>query len=373
MTETNISLAGVIAGDTSISVVEKEGSGLLYRGYAIEELAKMASFEEVAYLLIYGQLPNKAQLQEYCQKLISLRDLPLELTQILEILPPNSNPMDILRTICSVLGSLEPENLTHNSFEIANRLLALFPGALFYWYHYHQNKTRISTVLCKSTTTAGYFLELLHQEAIDNLQTKALDVSLILYAEHELNASTFAARVTASTLSDFYSCICSAIGTLRGPLHGGANEEALKLLLSFGNSQDAVSGVKNMLAQKKLIMGFGHRVYKKHDPRSDIIKNFAQQLAENVNETHIFETAETIEKVMWDEKSLFPNLDFYSAVSYYCCRIPINLYTPLFVISRTTGWTAHILEQRQNNKLIRPLANYVGPNLTPLIKIENRV
>lgn len=369
--ETHIGLAGVVAGKTAISLVGEEGIGLQYRGYSIEDLAQNASFEEVAYLLIYGKLPTEAQLNNYQKKLISLRSLPESLKKILEEIPRSSHPMDVLRTGCSALGSIEPESKESTQTQIANRLIALFPAMLTYWHHYQQNHKRIDTQL-EDATTAAYFLHLLHGKTANPEHIRALDVSFILYAEHEFNASTFAARVTAATLSDFYSAICSAIGTLRGPLHGGANEEALKNILKFKTPDEAESGIKQMLEQKKLIMGFGHRVYKILDPRSPIIKTWAKKLAENQSEKAIFSVAERIEQVMDQKKKLFPNLDFYSACVYHFCGIPIDMFTPLFVFSRTSGWAAHIMEQRADNKLIRPISEYIGPGTQKFIPIKNR-
>lgn len=364
-------LAGVIAGQTAISTVSKEGVGLSYRGYTIEDLAQYASFEEVAYLLIYGTLPNRIQLANYIEKLIQLRVLPRTLTETLEKLPISTNPMDVLRTGCSVLGILEPEDSQHSGAAIADRLLALFPAMLMYWYHFQKHQKQIAT-LSDIPNLGAYFLYLLKQQSAVPLHAEALNVSLILYAEHEYNASTFAARVTVATLADFYSGICSAIGTLRGPLHGGANEEALTLISQFKNPQSAEQNVKKMLSEKKLIMGFGHRVYKDHDPRSNIIKVWAKKLAENHPEGYLFAVAEKIEQVLWEEKKLFPNLDFYSALVYHYCGIPKIFFTPLFVCSRITGWAAHILEQRADNKIIRPLAEYIGPPLKSYVNIEQR-
>lgn len=364
-------LAGVTAGSTAICTVGKEGKGLTYRGYSIDDLAAHATFEEVAFLLIHGHLPTQKELTDYQKKLMSLRKLPAALYQVLELIPANAHPMDVLRTGCSALGTMEQESAQNNQFQIADRLLACFPGMLTYWYHYHKDNKKIDTVT-DDPSLAGYFLHLLHGKKPDELIRRAVDVSLILYAEHEYNASTFAARVTAATLSDVYSAITSAIGTLRGPLHGGANEEAMKLIEKFKSPEDAVKGLHEMLAQKKLIMGFGHRVYTISDPRSDIIKAWSKKLAGAAGQQVLFQVSEVIETVMWDEKKLFPNLDFYSASTYHLCGIPTEFFTPVFVISRISGWMAHVIEQRANNKLIRPAADYIGPEPLKYIPIEKR-
>ena len=353
-------LAGVIAGQSAISMVGHEETGLHYRGYEIHDLAHHATFEAVAYLLIYGELPTKKQLSDYQQTLIGLRQLPILLKAVLEKIPAATHPMDVLRTGCSFLGTLEPENKSHTQIDIANRLIACFPGMLMYWFHFQHHHQKIETNL-SDTTLGEYFLHLLHGKKPDALQAKTVNLSLILYAEHEFNASTFAARVTAATLSDFYSCIGSAIGTLRGPLHGGANEEALKLILQFTSPTEAEKKLLSMLAEKKLIMGFGHRVYKFGDPRSDIIKAASHELSQATQDNVIYAVSEIVENVMKREKKMFPNLDFYSASAYHFCGIPVELFTPIFVFARTAGWSAHIMEQRANNKLIRPLSEYTGP------------
>jgi 2-methylcitrate synthase len=364
-------LAGIVAGETTISTVGKTGIGLTYRGYDIQDLAEYASFEEVAYLMLYGKLPNQTELTTYQQQLIALRTLPADLKIILEHLDGQAHPMDILRTGCSVLGVLEPESATHDQYAIANRLLACFPAILLYWYHYHQHSQRIETVT-DDESTAGYFLHLLHGTPPEELQRQALNVSLILYTEHEFNASTFAARIAASTRSDLYSAITAAISTLKGPLHGGANEAAMALIQQFQTPEQAEQGVLSLLAQRQVVMGFGHRVYRLSDPRSDVIKPWSQRLAKHNEDLQLYEVSERIEQVMQRERKLFPNLDFYSASLYHFCGIPTELFTPLFVLARTAGWAAHVFEQRSNNKLIRPDADYRGPDPRPYVPLSER-
>ncbi|MFC4779473.1 2-methylcitrate synthase [Paenibacillus sp. GCM10023252] len=366
-------LADITAGRTAISTVGKEGRGLTYRGYSIQDLAARATFEETAYLLIYGQLPNEAQLTAYRSRLAGLRKLPGGLLKILEQLPAKTHPMDVLRTGISALAAFEPEEEGRGQAELAERLLACSPSILLYWHHYKTSGNRISTDSGEDEGAAGYFLRLLHGRVPSELHERAMDVSLILYAEHEFNASTFAARVTASTLSDFYSAVTTGIGTLRGSLHGGANEWAMDLIEKFDNPEEAERGIVQLLAQKRLIMGFGHRVYSISDPRSDIIKRWSKRLAEEAGEFKLYEVSERIERVMMREKKLFANLDFYSASAYYSLGIPTRFFTPIFVLSRISGWSAHIMEQRDNNRLIRPTADYSGPDPLPWLPLEQRL
>lgn len=364
-------LAGVVAGQSAIATVGQGGEGLHYRGYSIEDLSKYACFEEVAYLLHYGHLPTQKELDKYLNTLANLRALPAGLKTVLELIPKNSHPMDVLRTGCSMLGTLEPEVNFSQQYAIADRLLALFPGMLCYWYHYHFHGVKINE-LTDEPTIGGHFLRLLHGKKPDPLVCEMMNVSLILYAEHEFNASTFAARVTAATLSDFYSAITSAIGTLRGSLHGGANEAAMELLEPFHSPDEAEIRLMAMLADKAKIMGFGHRVYKDCDPRSAIIQAYSKRLGEALKDLTLYNVSERVEAVMRREKKLFPNLDFYSASAYHYAGIPTPLFTPVFVISRITGWSAHVFEQRADNRLIRPSSEYTGPNPRPFIAIAAR-
>ena len=364
-------LAGVNAGRSAIATVGLAGKGLNYRGYSIDDLAEYASFEEVAYLLHYGQLPTGQELKQYTNKLVELRTLPESLKTVLKLTPKNTHPMDVLRTACSFLGTIEPETNFSQQYEIADRLLALFPGMMCYWYAYHFQGKEISGY-SDENTIGGHFLALLHGKKPSTIDVEMMNVSLILYAEHEFNASTFAARVTAATLSDFYSAITSAIGTLRGPLHGGANEAAMELIERFKTTDEAETELRKMLANKDKIMGFGHRVYTTCDPRSDIIKKWSFRLGEEKKNLGLYHISERIEEVMWSEKKLFPNLDFYSASAYHYCDIPTLLFTPIFVMSRTSGWSAHIFEQRADNKLIRPTSEYIGPESRAFPAIETR-
>ena len=364
-------LEGIIAGQTAISTVGKEHVGLTYRGYSIEDLAEKSTFEEVAHLLLYDHLPNQVELDAFRTRLLTRRGLPPGLRAVLEQLPAAAHPMDVLRTGCSALGAMEPETGDNGPYQVAERLLACFPSMLLYWHHYHTCGERVST---RSTeqSLAGHFLHLLHGPSPD-LQRRAMDASLILYAEHEFNASTFSARVTTSTLADFYSAITSAIGTLRGPLHGGANEEAMRLISRYATPEEAETAVRALLTAGEKIMGFGHRVYKKQlDPRSPIIQQWAHRLAEASGDTTLYRVSERIERLVREEKGLYPNLDFYSASAYHLCGIPTLMFTPLFVFARIAGWSAHSIEQRSANRIFRPVAAYVGPEPRAYVPLEQR-
>lgn len=352
-------LTGIVAGDSAICLCNAEDENLLYRGYPIDELANHASFEEVAWLLLRGKPPTKDELTSYKKHLKGLRNLPQALKNILETIPPTANMMDVLRTGCSALGTIEPESPQKPQYAIADRLIACLPSILLYWYQFHKTGKQLSFDSGEDSL-AGQILFLITGKAPSDLQRRCLDISLILYAEHEFNASTFTVRTIASTLSDFYSAICGGIGALRGPLHGGANEWAMTMLSEFKTPEEADRAIHSMLTEKKLIMGFGHRVYTTSDPRSAIIKKWAEKLSHTAPDGYLFSIAERIEKIMWDEKRLFPNLDFYSALAYHYCDIPTAMFTPLFVMSRISGWSAHLMEQRGNNKLIRPISNYTG-------------
>jgi 2-methylcitrate synthase len=364
-------LEGIIAGQTRLSTVGMDGVGLTYLGYAIEDLAEQAEFEEVAYLLIYGELPSPNDLQEFKSRLASQRGLPPRLQAVLEQLPASTHPMDVLRTGCSVLGSLEPEADFSGQFHAAERLLACMPSVLVYWHRFQTTGERID-FKTGANSIAGHFLHLLHGQPASELHQRAMDVALILYAEHEFNASTFTARIVASTLSDFYSAITAGIGALRGPLHGGANEAAMELIDRFQDPSSAETSLLEMLGRKQKIMGFGHRVYKKCDPRSDIIQGWSKKLCEASGDERIYPVSERIEQVMRREKGMFPNLDFYSASAFRCLGIPTAMFTPIFVFSRISGWAAHIFEQRADNRLIRPAADYIGPAARSWVPIDAR-
>ncbi len=364
-------LRGVSAGETSIATVGKEGHGLTYRGYRIEDLAANATFEEVAYMLVYGALPNRAQLDAYKARLQSLRGLPTEVKEVLELIPRSTHPMDVMRTGCSMLGNIEPEVDFSQQLHAADRLLAALPSIMAYWYRFSHDGIRITTTV-GDDTVAGHILAMLLDGSAVAEHRRAMDTSLILYAEHEFNASTFTARVCAATLSDFYSCITGAIGTLRGPLHGGANEAAMELIQKFATAEQAEAGLREILAKKGKVMGFGHAVYRTSDPRNAVNKAWSLKLSAGHPRAHLYAVSERIEKTMWDEKKLFANADFFSASMYHFMGIPTPLFTPLFVCSRITGWSAHVMEQRANNKLIRPAADYVGPSERDFPALDQR-
>jgi 2-methylcitrate synthase len=364
-------LAGVIAGRTAVSAVGQAENDLTYRGYSIRELAEQTTFEEVAHLLLYGELPNRSQLEEFTLRLRRQRSLPPALATVLEQLPRSAHPMDVLRTGCSALGCLEPELAFEQQHKVTERLLSTLPAMLLHWHHVHHSGKRIESDDSEASL-AGHFLKQLHGKSPRDEESRALDVAFILYAEHEFNASTFTARVAASTLSDLYSAITAAIGTLRGPLHGGANEAAMALIERFADPDHAERGVHDMLARKETVMGFGHRVYKHGDPRSDIIKGWAQRLSILAENQRLFAISERIDAVMQREKGLRPNLDFYSATAFHCLGIPTPMFTPLFVFARVAGWAAHVFEQRSDNRLIRPSADYIGPQPRPVPPFDQR-
>ena len=364
-------LRGQVAGHTALSTVGKEGKGLTYRGYAIEELSEKATFEEVAYMLLYGKLPNQSEYDSYSTKLKTYRALPQELKEVLEKIPKNTHPMDVMRTGCSMLGNLEPEGDFSNQNETADRILAAFPSIVTYWYRYSHEGKRVETQTDHGTM-GGQFLSLLTGKEPSEEDARVLDISLILYAEHGFNASTFTGRICASTLSDMHSCITGAIGTLRGPLHGGANEAAMEMIEQFNSREEANKRVKEMLLNKEKIMGFGHAVYTNEDPRNKIIKSLSKQLGETRNNTLLYDVSEEVEKVMDEEKGLFANTDFYMASAYHYLGIPTPIFTPLFVIGRTSGWASNVMEQRADNRIIRPSEEYTGPDNSEWIDMSDR-
>jgi 2-methylcitrate synthase len=364
-------LRGQVAGETHLCTVGKEGSGLTYLGYDIQTLADNARFEEVAYLLQFGELPTATELSQYSDRLLQNRELPQALLETLERIPAAAHPMDVMRTGCSMLGVLEPEKSFDEQDTAIERMLAAFPGIICYWYHFSHFNRRIETA-SDADSIAEHFLTLLHQIKPDPEHVAVMHASLILYAEHEFNASTFAARVAASTLTDLYSAVTGAIGTLRGPLHGGANEAAMAMIEGFSSPDDAEQQLLDMLSRKDKIMGFGHAVYRTSDPRNAIIKAWALRLAEKSGDSHLYDIAERCESVMWREKKLFPNADFFHAPAYHALRIPTPLFTPIFVMARVSGWTAHVKEQRANNRIIRPNADYVGPELREFVPLDKR-
>ena len=370
----SVALSGIVAGSTSLSTVGHSGNDLHYRGYDINDLAKECEFEEVAYLILYGELPNQEELARYKKELVTLRDLPEQVKAILELLPKNTHPMDVVRTAVSALGSFHPEEpaySTESAKKVANKLIACMPSALLYWHHFVKSGKRIS-LSTSNDSVAEHFLTLLHQMPPKPSWVKAMQASLILYAEHEFNASTFTARVIAGTGSDIYSAAVGAIGALRGQKHGGANEVALEIQQRYNNPLEASLDIKERLIRKEVVIGFGHPVYTVGDPRNPIIKSIARELAKEGSSTNNFEIAESIEEVMWSEKNMFANLDWYSAVAYCAMGIPTNFFTPIFIFSRITGWAGHIIEQRIDNKIIRPTALYSGVENRAFIPITKR-
>ncbi|HFQ4856072.1 TPA: 2-methylcitrate synthase [Vibrio vulnificus] len=365
-------LRGQSAGSTALCTVGKTGTGLTYRGYDITDLANHAQFEEVAHLLLRGHLPTQQELDAYKTRLIGLRGLPAELKQALELLPASAHPMDVMRTGCSVLGNLEQETDFSQQLDATERMLALFPAIICYWYRFSHDGVRIDTQDQSQDCIGGYFLKMLTSKEPSELHKQVMHCSLILYAEHEFNASTFAARVCASTLSDIHSCVTAAIGTLRGPLHGGANEAAMEMIENWQTPEEAESNILRMLANKEKIMGFGHAIYRESDPRNALIKRWSKALSEAVGDTHLYAVSERVEAVMKREKDLFCNADFFHASAYHFMDIPTKLFTPIFVMSRLTGWTAHVFEQRANNRIIRPSADYIGPDHQDWVPIEQR-
>ena len=364
-------LRGQVAGKTALSTVGKEGSGLTYRGFDVKDLAETCVFEEVAHLILKGALPTQAELDAYRTTLKGLRGLPQALKDVLERIPADAHPMDVLRTGCSFLGNLETETDFAQQEAATDRLLAVFPSIICYWYRFSHDGVKVE-VETDDESIGGHFLHMLRGEKPNELHERVMNVSLILYAEHEFNASTFTARVCASTLSDLHSCVTAAIGSLRGPLHGGANEAAMDMIQGFTSADNAEEEMMGMLARKDKIMGFGHAIYADSDPRNAIIKEWSEKLGKDVGDTVLYPVSVRCEEVMWREKKLFCNADFFHASAYHFMGIPTKLFTPIFVMSRLTGWAAHVFEQRADNRIIRPSAEYTGPDMRPVPAITER-